>query len=100
MTINKYNNNDKINNINTLSNNEKSYKNINLNEPLSMYEMFKKPIKHILSAKPLFTKINDNKLINIIEFNYLKKELKNKGINIYNILNGCLDNIKDIDDDN
>ena len=100
LTINKYNNNNKISSINTLSNNEKSYKNINLNEPLSMYEMFKKPIKHILSAKPLFTKINDNKLINIIEFNYLKKELKNKGINIYNILNGCLDNIKDIDDDN
>ena len=99
LTINKFNYNDKNKYINNSSNDENGKKNLNLNEPFEMHKIFQKPIKQILSAKPLFTKINDNKLINKIEFNYLKKDLKNKGINIYKILNGCLDNIKDIDDD-
>ena len=49
--------------------------------------------------KTFFAKINNNKLLKKMEFNYLKSELNKKGIDIYIFFNGCLDCIKDFDKD-
>ena len=100
LSINNFHNNDQIKDINILTDNEKSHKNKNLDDPFEMYKIFKNPIKRILSAKSLFTKNFDKKILNKMEFNYLKNELNKNGINIYNLLYGCLDSISDIDDEN
>ena len=65
-----------------------------------MHKIFKNSINHILHAKPFFIKINNEKLLKEIEFNYIKSELNKKGINIYNLLDGCLDCIKNFNNDN
>ena len=98
--INNYNINDHIKDLKILTDNKKCYKNKNLDDPFEMHKIFKTPIKHILSVKPLFIKNNDNKILKKIEFNYLKSNLNKKGINIYSLLDGCLDCISDIDDEN
>ena len=100
LSINNFHNNDQIKDINILTDKEKSHKNKNLDDPFEMYKIFKNPIKRILSAKSLFTKNFDKKILNKMEFNYLKNELNKNGINIYNLLYGCLDSISDIDDEN
>ena len=93
-------NNSRINSSNNLHSNENCNKNINLNETLEMYKLFKNPIKHILLARVLFSKINNDKLIKEIEFNYFKNELSKNNINIYYFLNGCLDFINYFENNN
>ena len=100
LAIYNFHNNNQIKVINILTDNEKCNKNKNLDDPFEMYKIFKNPIKRILSAKSLFTKNFDKKILNWIEFNYLKNELNKKGLNIYNLLYGCLDSISNIDDEN
>ena len=100
LAINHFHNNNQIKDINIFTDNEKIHKNKNLDDPFQIHKIFKNPIKRILFARPLFTKNFDKKILNKIEFNYLKNELNKKGINIYNLLYGCLDSISDIDDDN
>jgi len=100
LAINNYHINDYIKDIKILTDKEKSHKNKNLDDHFEMHKIFKAPIKHILSVKPLLTKNKDNKILKKIEFNYLKNYLNKKGINIYSLLDGCLDCISDIDDEN
>jgi hypothetical protein len=99
-SINTLYNNTRINSSNNLTSKENCNKNINPNEPFEMHKIFKNSINHILYAKPFFIKINNEKLLKEIEFNYIKNELNKKGINIYNLLEGCLDCIKNLDNDN
>ena len=99
-SINTLYNNTQINSSNNLTSKENCNKNINPNEPFEMHKIFKNSINHILYAKPFFIKINNEKLLKEIEFNYIKNELNKKGINIYNLLEGCLDSIKNLDNDN
>ena len=89
--INNINTKPQINNFNIITTTENCNKSINLDNPSEMHKLFDKSIKHILYAKPFFTKINNNKLLKKMEFSYLKNELAKKGINIYNLLDGCLD---------
>ena len=89
--INNINTRSQINNFNIIRSNENCNKNISLDNPFEMHKLFEKSIKHILLAKPFFTKINNHKLLKKIEFIYLKNELLKKGINIYSLLSGCLD---------
>ena len=89
--INNINTRSQINNFNIIRANENCNKNIYLDNPFEMHKLFEKSIKHILYAKPFFTKINNHKLLKKIEFFYLKNELHKKGINIYSLLSDCLD---------
>ena len=59
-------------------------------DPLFLSKIFSNSIKHILSAKPYFNNINSD-FLKKMEFDYFKKDLMNQGINIYSLLNGCLD---------
>ena len=83
------------NNLNNLLNSPKSVEkksmNNNSNDPLYLYKIFKNPIKHILSVKPLFINLKNNKPLKEIEFDYFKKELEKTGNNFYTLLDGCLD---------
>ena len=90
----KYNKN-QINNLNNLISKENCCKIINLDDPFEMHKILQKHIKYILEIKTIFYKNKNNLMFDKIEFNYLKKELNKKGINIYKFLNGCLDYIKD-----
>jgi hypothetical protein len=90
----KYNKN-QINNLNNLISKENCCKIINLDDPFEMHKILQKHIKYILELKTIFYKNKNNLMFDKIEFNYLKKELNKKGINIYKFLNGCLDYIKD-----
>ena len=90
----KYNKN-QINNLNNLISKENCCKIINLDDPFEMHKILQKHIKYILELKTIFYKNKNNLMFEKIEFNYLKKELNKKGINIYKFLNGCLDYIKD-----
>ena len=94
----KYNEN-QINNLNNFISKENCYKIINLDDPFEMHKLLQKHIKYILELKTIFYKNKSNFIFEIIEFNYLKKELNKKGINIYKFLNGCLDYIKDLKND-
>ena len=47
-------------------------------------------LQHILLAKPYFNNINSD-FLKKMEFDYFKKDLMKQGINIYFLLNGCLD---------
>ena len=89
--INNINTSSQINNFNIIRSNENCNKNIILDNPFEIHKLFEKSIKHILYAKPFFTKINNHKLLKKMEFIYFKNELLKKGINIYSLLNGCLD---------
>ena len=90
----KYNKN-QISNLNNLISKENCCKIINLDDPFEMHKILQKHIKYILELKTIFYKNKNNLMFDKIEFNYLKKELNKKGINIYKFLNGCLDYIKD-----
>ena len=94
----KYNEN-QINNLNNFISKENCYKIINLDDPFEMHKLLQKHIKYILELRTIFYKNKNNIIFEIIEFNYLKKELNKKGINIYKFLNGCLDYIKDLKND-
>ena len=59
-------------------------------DPLFLSKIFSNSIKHILLAKPYFNNINSD-FLKKMEFDYFKKDLMNQGINIYSLLNGCLD---------
>lgn len=59
-------------------------------DPLFLPKIFSNSIKHILLAKPYFNNIN-NDFLKKMEFDYFKKDLMKQGINIYYLLNGCLD---------
>ena len=95
--INEIYNNVEINALNTLTSKENCYKTINLADSFEIHKILQKPIKQILMLKTFFTKINNNKLLKKMEFNYLKSELDKKGIDIYILFNGCLDCIKDFE---
>ena len=94
----KYNEN-QINNLNNFISKENCYKIINVDDPFEMHKLLQKHIKFILELRTIFYKNKNNIIFEIIEFNYLKKELNKKGINIYKFLNGCLDYIKDLKND-
>lgn len=81
---------------NTSINGEKSYKSINPNDPLKLHNIFHNSIEHILSVKPFFIKLENKIPLKEMEFDYLKKDLNKSGNNIYTLLDGCLDCIKDI----
>ena len=59
-------------------------------DPLFLSKIFSNSIKHILLAKPYFNNINSD-FLKKMEFDYFKKDLMKQGINIYSLLNGCLD---------
>ena len=59
-------------------------------DPLFLSKIFSNSIKHILLAKPYFNNINSD-FLKKMEFDYFKKDLMKQGINIYSVLNGCLD---------
>ena len=99
LAINNFQNINQINVLNNLNQNENCYKKINLDDTIEMHKIFQKPIKQILALKSLFSKNNNNKLFKKMEFIYLKNELNEKGINIYNFFDGCLDCINDINND-
>ena len=95
--INNMYNNARINALNTITPKENCNNNINLDDTFKMHKILQKPIKKILQLKTLFSKINNNKSLKKLEFNYLKSELNKKDINIYILFDGCLDCIKDFD---
>lgn len=78
---------------------EKSNKNINPNDPLILHNIFHNSIKHILSVKPFFIKLN-NIPLKKMELDFFEKELSKNGNNIYTLLDGCLDCINDNDNTN
>ena len=91
---NNKSNNIQVNNSNNLISKDNCYKVINYDDPFEMHKLLQNHIRYILALNTIiFNK--SNKLLKKIEFNYLKKELGKKGINIYKFLNGCLDYIKD-----
>ena len=91
-----YDNNHKlINLINSPVYNEKIITNDNPNDPLILHNIFKNTIKHILSVKPLFIKVEKNIPLKKMELDFFKNELKKNGSNIYILLDGCLDCIID-----
>ena len=94
LKLNFENNNDLSNFYNSPKNNEKSNKTISPNDPLFLHNLFHNSIKHILSVKPFFIKLENNIPLKEMEFDYLKKELNKNGNNIYILLDGCLDCIK------
>ena len=100
LDLNNTINNTQIKVLNYLSSKEKCNKNIYPKDTVEMHKLFQNSIKKILSLKPFFSKINNNKELNKMEFNYFKNELNKKGVNIYNLFDGCLDCVKDFDDNN
>ena len=84
-------NNDNTENFNDFDNknNIKEYQ-----EPFELYNIFKDSINHILLSKPFFDNIR-NVPLKKLEYNYLKNDLSKNGVDIYIVLKGCLDCIKD-----
>ena len=91
-------------NLNVSSNSNKNNKSsntfrININNiPMESYELhniFKNSIKHILKARPFYSKLKNVPLTKM-EFEYLKKDLSNNGRNIYEVLDGCLDCVNNL----
>ena len=72
---------------------------ININNiPMESYELhniFKNSIKHILKARPFYSKLKNVPLTKM-EFEYLKKDLSNNDRNIYEVLDGCLDCVNNL----
>ena len=68
------------------------------NEPsnLALHNIFKNTIDYILLVKPFFIKLEKNIPLKEMEFNYFKKELKKREIDIFALLNGCLDSVNNI----
>ena len=97
LDLNNIINNTRINALNNLTSKEKYNKNINPEDPFEMHKLFQNSIKKILSLKLIFSKNNNNKELNKMEFNYFKSELNKKGINVYSLFDGCLDCIKDFE---
>ena len=64
-------------------------------DSLDLHKIFSNSIKHILLVKPYLYKIN-KKALKKMEFEFLKEDLNKQGININYLLNGCLDNVKNI----
>ena len=63
-------------------------------DPQDLCSIFNDSIKHILLAKPFFVRIS-NIPLNKLEYDYLKDDLLKKGIDINQVLKGCLDCIND-----
>ena len=81
---------------NNMNNEEKNNNTFNPNDPFILHNLFHKTIKHILSVKPFFIKLQNNIPLKEMEFDYFKKELNKNGNNMNILLDGCLDCIKDI----
>lgn len=81
---------------NNMNNEEKNNNTFNPNDPFILHNLFHKTIKHILSVKPFFIKLQNNIPLKEMEFDYFKKELNKSGNNMNILLAGCLDCIKDI----
>ena len=114
ININSNINNNINNNINKFNYEDSVYKNVsinsiinqkvlnssieninNLNESIDLHKIFETSIKYILLLKPYLNNI-DKKYIKKMEFEFLKNDLVKKGLNIYKLLDGCLDCINDI----
>ena len=99
----KYSSLNSVNNINVTNllnkplYEEKNNSNLNSNDPLVLHKIFSSTINHILSVKPFFINLKNNKSLKEMELDYLKRELNKKGKNIYSLLDGCLDCIKEQD---
>ena len=92
-SFNCINNNNRVNIVNSPITGEKNHVIIHPNEPSNLHNIFKNSIEHILLVKPFFLILENNIPLKEMEFNYFKEELKKSGINIYTLLDGCLDNI-------
>ena len=64
-------------------------------ESYELHNIFKKSIKHILKARPFYSKLKNVPLTKM-ELEYLKKDLSNNGRNIYEVLDGCLDCVNNL----
>ena len=95
LTTNIINNNNIPNSLNNIIYGEKSNNNISPNDPLFLHNIFQTSINHILATKPFFCNIKSNISLEQMELDYLKRELNKNDINFYNLLDGCLDCIKE-----
>ena len=99
--IQKKNLNENLNLNSSINKNNKSSSTfrININNiPMESYELhniFKNSIKHILKARPFYSKLKNVPLTKM-EFEYLKKDLSNNGRNIFEVLDGCLDCVNNL----
>ena len=64
-------------------------------ESYELHNIFKNSIKHILKARPFYSKLKNVPLTKM-ELEYLKKDLSNNGRNIYEVLDGCLDCVNNL----
>ena len=89
---------DKKNDLENLKDFDLIKNNVNIKkylDPFELYNIFKDSINHILFSMPFFDNIK-NISLKILEYNYFKNNLLNKGIDINKVLEGCLDCLKDI----
>ena len=63
-------------------------------DPYELYNIFKDSITHILFSKPFYVNIR-NAPLEKMEYSYFKNDLLQKGVDIHQLLGGCLDCIKD-----
>ena len=87
---NYINNRDKLE-FSTSGNLSENKKNNSLSS-IELNNIFRKSINHILKAKPLYMVLK-NVNIEKLELEYFLKDLYKDGVNIYEILDGCLDPI-------
>ena len=93
--INQSNNISKDNIVNIKNFNPKHNVNIKTyQDPFELYNIFEDSINHILFSKPFFSNIKSAPL-NKMEYNYFKKDLLKKGVDINLVLGDCLDCFKD-----
>ena len=80
------------------NNNSNFYGEINPNffESEDLLKLINNCIKHILKAKPFYSKLN-NYPLKKLELDYLKKVLEKSGKNIHDIFEGCLDGLNNVD---
>ena len=92
--INQSNNISKDNIVNIKNFNPKHNVNIKTyQDPFELYNIFEDSINHILFSKPFFSNIKSAPL-NKMEYNYFKKDLLKKGVDINLVLGDCLDCFK------
>ena len=71
---------------------------ININNSLpqkDLYKIFENSVNHILNAKPYFMELKNINLQKL-ELEYFIDDLTKNGINIYTLLNDCLDPINNV----
>jgi len=68
--------------------------NPNLLSSMELYKIFQNSIEHILKAKPFYMALKNVELKKL-EIEYFIKDLSNNGVDIYELLDGCLEPISD-----